>query len=76
VVGGVANIVGVGVLTLVAWQITSLVTKGHRVTAEVEELGLDIPEMGALAYPDSSDLTVGVVMQSGPAAKSTTSIAA
>jgi ammonium transporter, Amt family len=76
VVGGVANIVGVGVLTVVAWQVTSLVTKGHRVSAEVEELGLDIPEMGALAYPDSSDLTVGVVMQGGPAAKSTTSIAA
>jgi len=52
------------------------VTKGHRVSAEVEELGLDIPEMGALAYPDSSDLAIGVVMQSGPTAKSTTSIAA
>jgi Amt family ammonium transporter len=76
VVGGVANIVGVGVLTIVAWQITSLVTKGHRVSAEVEELGLDIPEMGALAYPDSSDLAVGVVMQSGPTVKSATSIAA
>ena len=76
VVGGVANIVGVGVLTVVAWQITSLATKGHRVSAEVEELGLDIPEMGALAYPDSSDLAIGVVMQSGPTAKSTTSIAA
>ena len=28
------------------------VTIGNRVSAEVEIEGLDIPEMGALAYPD------------------------
>ncbi len=75
VIGGVANIVGVGVLTLVAWQITALITGGHRVTAEIEELGLDIPEMGAHAYPDTADLA-GAVVLTGPGATSTASIAA
>jgi hypothetical protein len=28
----------------------------------VEELGLDIPEMGGLAYPDRGDMTTGVVL--------------
>ena len=45
-----------------AWKITSLVTSGSRVSAAVEELGLDIPEMGALAYPDRGDMTTGVVL--------------
>jgi Amt family ammonium transporter len=52
VVGVTANIVAVGALTLVAWYITSLVTNGHRVSAEVEDRGLDLPEMGVLAYPE------------------------
>jgi Amt family ammonium transporter len=51
VIGGIANIVAVGLMAVVAWYITSLLTKGHRVSAEVEDQGLDIPEMGALAYP-------------------------
>jgi Amt family ammonium transporter len=51
VIGGIANIVAVGLMAAVAWYITSLLTKGHRVSAEVEDQGLDIPEMGALAYP-------------------------
>jgi Amt family ammonium transporter len=75
VIGGTANIVGVGVLTLVAWQLTSLVTGGHRVPAEVEELGLDIPEMGAHAYPDAADLAGAVVLK-GAGVKSAASIAA
>jgi Amt family ammonium transporter len=52
VVGVTANIVAVGALTLVAWYITSLLTQGHRVSAEVEDQGLDLPEMGVLAYPE------------------------
>jgi ammonium transporter, Amt family len=52
VVGVTANIVAVGALTLVAWYITSLLTQGHRVSAEVEDRGLDLPEMGVLAYPE------------------------
>jgi Amt family ammonium transporter len=52
VVGVTANLIGVGALTLVAWYVTSLLTQGHRVSAEVEDAGLDIPEMGVLAYPE------------------------
>jgi Amt family ammonium transporter len=52
VVGVTANLVAVGALTLVAWSVTSLLTQGHRVPAEVEDAGLDIPEMGVLAYPE------------------------
>jgi ammonium transporter, Amt family len=52
VVGVTANIVAVGALTLVAWYVTSLLTQGHRVSAEVEDRGLDLPEMGVLAYPE------------------------
>ena len=62
VVGGLTNLVAVGGLTLVAWTITGLVVKGNRVSAEAEELGLDIPEMGALAYPDSADVATATVL--------------
>jgi Amt family ammonium transporter len=61
-IGGIANFVWVGGAAYVAWKITSLVTSGSRVSAAVEELGLDIPEMGALAYPDRGDMTTGVVL--------------
>jgi Amt family ammonium transporter len=61
-IGGVTNIVAVGALTLLAWSVTSLVTRGHRVSAEAEELGLDLPEMGALAYPDTVDLSAATVL--------------
>jgi Amt family ammonium transporter len=74
-IGGLANLLGVGLMTFVAWQITSLLTSGHRVSAETEELGLDIPEMGAHAYPDTSDLAAAVVLR-GPGAKSAAGIAA
>src|SRR5439155_1426132 len=55
-IGGVANIVGVGVMAFVAYKVTAFVVGGHRVAPEVEELGLDLPEMGALAYPDSPEV--------------------
>jgi hypothetical protein len=32
-------------------------------TPEAEELGLDLPEMGALAYPDSAELASAVVLK-------------
>jgi Amt family ammonium transporter len=63
VIGGVTNIVAVGGLTLVAYAITSVLTKGHRVSAKVEESGLDTPEMGASAYPDVTDLASAVVVK-------------
>lgn len=62
VIGGVTNIVAVGTLALAAYAITSLVTGGHRVSAKVEEFGLDIPEMGVLAYPDAVDISTAVVL--------------
>jgi Amt family ammonium transporter len=55
-IGGLANFIGVGLLTLAAYGVTSLLTKGHRVSAEVEDVGLDIPEMGVLAYPEGVSL--------------------
>jgi Amt family ammonium transporter len=61
-IGIVANLTWVGASAYAAWKITSLVTSGSRVSAAVEELGLDIPEMGALAYPDRGDMTTGVVL--------------
>ena len=54
----VAQLIGVGtllgfvfVLSFVFYFITDMVL-GNRVSAEVEVEGLDIPEMGALAYPE------------------------
>ena len=61
-VGIVANFAWVGATAFAAWKITSAVTSGSRVSAAVEELGLDIPEMGGLAYPDRGDMTTGVVL--------------
>jgi Amt family ammonium transporter len=61
-IGVLANFVWVGATAFAAWKITSAVTSGSRVSAAVEELGLDIPEMGAPAYPDRGDMTTGVVL--------------
>jgi len=49
---GVATLVGVifALSFIFNWIIDVVV--GHRVSAKVEMAGLDIPEMGALAYPD------------------------
>jgi len=68
-IGGLANIVGVGVMALVAYKVTALVVGGHRVAPQVEELGLDLPEMGALAYPDTPEVASAVIL-SEPAAGS------
>ncbi len=64
-IGITSNIVAVGVLTLVSWKLVGLVIGSHRVAVDVEELGLDVPEMGALAYPDSTDISSSVVL-AGP----------
>jgi Amt family ammonium transporter len=68
-----ANLVCVGALTWVAWQVIGLVIRGHRVPAEAEEFGLDIPEMGALAYPDSVDISSAVVLAASSAHSETSS---
>jgi Amt family ammonium transporter len=62
-IGGAANIVVVGALGALAWAITGALVRGHRVSAEVEELGLDVPEVGTLAYPDSTDIGSAVVIR-------------
>ena len=69
-IGGLTNLVAVGAMAALAWYVTGLLTKGHRVSIEAEELGLDLPEMGALAYPDTSDLTAATVLKNAaPGAK-------
>src|SRR5256885_3311307 len=62
VIGVLANIVFVGLAAYAAWKITGWLTSGHRVSPAIEEHGLDLPEMGALAYPDQADLSSGVVI--------------
>jgi Amt family ammonium transporter len=66
-VGGAANFVAVGVMTYVAYKITAVLVGGHRVSAEAEELGLDLPEMGALAYPDTQDIASAVLLSESAA---------
>ncbi len=46
-----ANVIWVGASTLDAWKITSALVGGSRVDKHVEDIGLDLPEMGVLAYP-------------------------
>ncbi|PYP60580.1 MAG: ammonium transporter [Gemmatimonadetes bacterium] len=62
-VGGLANFVAVGAMAYAAYKVTQLVVGGHRVSAEVEELGLDLPEMGALAYPDTPEVSSAVILR-------------
>jgi len=40
---------------------------GPGVSAEAEELGLDLPEMGALAYPDTQDIASAVLLSESAA---------
>jgi Amt family ammonium transporter len=61
-IGITTNIVWVGLSGYAAWKITSMLTGGHRVSPAIEEHGLDLPEMGALAYPDQADLSSAVVI--------------
>src|SRR3989442_3361753 len=66
-IGGVTNFVAVGVMAYAAYKVTDLVVGGHRVSAEVEELGLDVPEMGALAYPDTPEVSSAVILSESAA---------
>src|SRR6266581_3830676 len=61
-IGGVTNFVAVGAMAVAAYKLTEVLVGGHRVSAEVEELGLDLPEMGALAYPDSPEVASAVIL--------------
>jgi ammonium transporter, Amt family len=66
-VGGLTNFVAVGAMAYAAYKVTGLVVGGHRVSAEVEELGLDLPEMGALAYPDTPEVSSAVILSESAA---------
>src|SRR6266704_650349 len=66
-VGGLTNFVAVGAMAYAAYKVTELVVGGHRVSAEVEELGLDLPEMGALAYPDTPEVCSAVILSESAA---------
>jgi Amt family ammonium transporter len=58
--GAIANITWVGLSAFVAWKITGVLVGGHRVSSKVEDEGLDLPEMGVLAYP--ADLASAAVL--------------
>ncbi|MEP6999403.1 MAG: ammonium transporter [bacterium] len=66
-VGVIANIIWVGLSAFVAWKITGVLVGGHRVAASVEDEGLDIPEMGVLAYP--ADHASAAVLPEAPRRK-------
>ena len=66
-IGGLTNFVAVGAMAYGAYKVTELVVGGHRVSAEVEELGLDLPEMGALAYPDTPEVSSAVILSESAA---------
>lgn len=70
IIGVATNVLVVGGLAYACWTVIGLVTGGHRVSAETEELGLDIPEMGALAYPDTQDISSAVVLSTASASSS------
>src|SRR6266487_4035569 len=65
-VGGVANFVGVGIMAYVTYKVTGLIVGGHRVSAETEELGLDVPEMGVEGYPHTPEASTIVVLSEQP----------
>ena len=50
VIGMLANWLWVGGATFAIWKVVGLITGGHRVSAEVEEAGLDASEMGIHSY--------------------------
>ncbi|MBS1790155.1 MAG: ammonium transporter [Acidobacteria bacterium] len=70
-IGPVVNIIFVGIAFYIIYKLVDKLV-GHRVDPEVEIAGLDLPEMGALAYPDfqvsTSSAGGGYVAMSGTSA--------
>jgi Amt family ammonium transporter len=58
-IGPIANIIFVGISFYLIYKLVDKMV-GHRVSAEAEIAGLDLPEMGALAYPDFQIVTTGI----------------
>lgn len=71
-IGPIVNIVFVGIAFYLIYKLVDKLV-GHRVSAEAEIGGLDLPEMGALAYPDFQITTSGAAgsyfVSSEPAVK-------
>src|SRR3989442_1359801 len=65
-VGGVTHFVAVRAMAYVAYQVSGLAVGGHRVSAEVEELGLDVPEMGVEGYTSTPEAATVVVIDEQP----------
>jgi Amt family ammonium transporter len=68
-VGAGANFLAVGTMAYIAYKVTGLVVGGHRVSAEIEELGLDVPEMGVEGYTNSPEAATIVVLDEPSVAK-------
>ncbi len=66
-IGALSNLIWVGLSAFVAWKITGALVRGHRVSSSVEDEGLDIPEMGVLAYP--ADHASAAVLPEAPRRK-------
>jgi hypothetical protein len=56
-----------GAMTYVFYTLTPVLVGAHRVSAEGEGLGLDLPETGALAYPDTPDVASAVLFRESAA---------
>src|SRR5216110_420169 len=65
-VGGLTNFVAVGAMAYAAYKEIGLVVGGHRVSAEIEELGLDVPEMGVEGYPQTPEASTVLVFAEQP----------
>ena len=60
-IGCVVIIVVMGAISWAFFKLSKVIFKGIRTSAEVETAGLDIPEMGVLAYPDFAGTQEGLV---------------
>ena len=69
VIGMLANWLWVGGATFAVWKLVGLLVRGHRVSAEVEEAGLDGHEMGIHSYPQ--DVVSHLPLPSGRITKAT-----
>lgn len=72
-IGPIVNIIFVGIAFYIIYKLVDKLV-GHRVDPEAEIAGLDLPEMGALAYPDfqvsTSSAGGGYIAMSGSSATS------
>jgi Amt family ammonium transporter len=63
-IGCLVIIVVMGAISWGFFKLSKVIFKGIRVDSEVEVAGLDVPEMGVLAYPDFAGTHEGLVDES------------